>query len=176
MRIREAAVSDTSAIRGVCLSAFGAEERDLVARLAADLLLEDTTPPVISLVAEAAGDIVGYLAVSPVVGARTNDLQGYILAPLAVRPEHQRRGIGSSLVADGKRRLRERDIAVLLVYGDPAYYGRFGFSAEMAERYVPPYDIDHPFGWQGVALGEPRLPESPLRIECVASLRDPRLW
>lgn len=176
MRIREATFSDEDAIRGIHLSAFGVDEREIVAKLAVDLLSEGTRPPTIALVAEVGGSAVGHVAFSPVSTGVADGLGVYILAPLAVRPEHQKRGVGSLLVEDGKRQLSEMGVDVLLVYGDPEYYGRFGFSVAAAEGCIPPYDIEHRLGWQGVVLSERGIPESPLQLECVASLRDPALW
>ncbi|MDZ4168257.1 MAG: N-acetyltransferase [Coriobacteriia bacterium] len=176
MRIREATISDGDVIREIHLSAFGADEREIVAKLAVDLLSEDTSPPTIALVAEVDDDVIGHIGLSPVTTDAADGYGIYILAPLAVSPEHQRRGAGSRLVEDGKRRLAEMGVDLLLVYGDPAYYGRLGFSVGAAEGCIPPYDIEYSFGWQGVLLSERGIPESPLQLDCVASLRDPELW
>jgi putative acetyltransferase len=64
MRIREATLSDGDAIRRTHLSAFDADEREIVAKLAVDLLSEGTTPPTIALVAEIGGDAIGHVAFS----------------------------------------------------------------------------------------------------------------
>jgi putative acetyltransferase len=176
MRIREATMSDGDAIRSTYSSAFDADEREIVAKLAVDLLSERTMPPTIALVAEIGGDAIGHVAFSPVTTDGADGLKVYILAPLAVRPEHQKCGVGSLLVEDGKRRLSDMGVDVLLVYGDPEYYGRFGFSVAAAEGCIPPYDIQHRLGWQGVVLSEHGIPESPQQLKCVAPLRDPALW
>jgi predicted N-acetyltransferase YhbS len=70
------------------------------------------------------------------------DRPALLLGPLAVRPDSRNRGIGSALMRhalESARRLGHR--AVLLV-GDAAYYGRFGFSAERTGKlWLPgPYD------------------------------------
>ena len=176
MSIRPATGSDRDDIRDVHRAAFSESEREIVSRLAVDLLSETTTPPTISLVAETDGAVVGHVAFSPMSVDDGEHLQGYILAPLAVRPDHQRRRIGSLLIESGTQRLSGMGIDVVLVYGDPGYYGRFGFTVDAAERYVPPYGLQYPFGWQGLALSERGIPESPVRIGCVAPLRDPALW
>ena len=176
MRIREATISDGDVIREIHLSAFGADEREIVARLAVNLLSEDTAPLTIALVAEVDDDVIGHVGLSPVTTDAADGYGIYILAPLAVRPEHQKRGVGSLLVEDGKRRLSEMGVDLLLVYGDPAYYGRFGFSVGAAEGCIPPYEIEYSSGWQGAVLGARGIPGSRLRLGCVASLRDPALW
>lgn len=176
MRVREATISDGDVIREIHLSAFDADEREIVAKLAVNLLSEDTTPPTIALVAETGGDVVGHVAFSPVTTDAADGHGIYVLAPLAVRPEHQGRGVGSLLVEDGKRRLSKMGVDLLLVYGDPEYYGRYGFSVAAAAGCIPPYEIEHHFGWQGVVLSERGIPGSTLQLVCVASLRDPALW
>lgn len=176
MQIRIATRQDADAVRSVHLSAFPEGENKIISKLAVDLLSEETTPPTVSLVADVDGVAVGHVAFSPVAIESTVGFQGYILAPLAVRPDYQKRCIGSRLVESGMQRLSDMRAGILFVYGDPKYYGRFGFSVEAAEGYVPPYALRHPFGWQGIVLRDSGAAGSPAKIACVASLNDPALW
>ncbi|MCU0788839.1 MAG: N-acetyltransferase [Verrucomicrobia bacterium] len=176
MQIRLATRQDADKVRHVHLSAFPEGEGEVVSELAVDLVSEETTPPTISLMADVDGVAVGHVAFSPVAIDSINDLQGYILAPLAVRPDYQKRCIGSQLVESGMQRLTDMGVGILFVYGDPKYYGRFGFSVEAAEGYVPAYTLRYPFGWQAIVLRDPGAKMSPARIACVASLNDPALW
>jgi putative acetyltransferase len=50
------------------------------------------------------------------------------LAPMAVLPERQRRGIGSLLVRECLQRLQATPIPFVIVLGHPAFYPRFGFQ------------------------------------------------
>lgn len=127
--IREEQPEDVAAIRAVNEEAFGqpAEAR-LVDKLrrACDGLL--------SLVAVDGGAVVGHILFSPVtIDAHPSLAGGMGLAPMAVLPACQRRGIGSSLVRAGLARLRSRSCPFVIVLGHPAYYPRFGF--EPASRY-----------------------------------------
>lgn len=61
------------------------------------------------------------------------------LAPLAVLPEYQRRGLGAELIARGLDLLRENGERIVLVLGHPEYYPRFGFSAENARNLESPF-------------------------------------
>ena len=80
---------------------------------------------VISLVAENESELVGHIAFSVVtVGGVA---VGLGLAPLAVRPEYHRQGIGAQLVKFGLEEVRATDHGLVVVLGDPAYYSRFGF-------------------------------------------------
>jgi putative acetyltransferase len=66
-------------------------------------------------------------------------LRGAGLAPLSVDPDHQKQGVGGGLVMQGLKQCRDQGLQVVLVLGDPAYYGRFGFSATLAEGLASPF-------------------------------------
>ena len=176
MHIRVATSLDRGCIYSVHWSAFAETERDLVSKLAVDLLSEKATPPVISLVAESEGMVVGHVAFSPVTFDIDENLRGYILAPLGVKPDYQKRGVGSKLIENGMDRLSSLGVNIVFVYGDPEYYSNFGFSVDAARRYLPPYDLEYPFGWQSITLNEFSISESSIKISCVTSLCDPALW
>jgi len=176
MHIRTATRLDREAIRAVHLAAFAGNEREDVARIAVDLLAEETTPGIISLVAEDEGGVIGHVAFSPVSTDSDERLLGYILAPLGVLPACQEQRVGTRLVENGLRRLSAMGVDFVLVYGDPDYYGRFGFSADAAGRYIPPYELAYPFGWQGLVLDGDIADGPPVRIGCVPALCDPALW
>ena len=62
------------------------------------------------------------------------------LAPVAVVPARQRQAIAAALIREGLARLADDGQDLVLVLGDPAYYGRFGFTAEAAAPLKTPYD------------------------------------
>ena len=176
MRIRIATHLDRHDIGNVHLCAFTEGEREIVSTLAIKLLSEKSTPQTISLVAETKGSVVGHVAFSPVTIDNDKNLQGYILAPLGVKPDHQNHCIGSNLVECGKQLLLIKGVHVLFVYGDPEYYGRFGFSADTANRYIPPYKLQYPSGWQAIELNKCNNEKPSITIACVTSLCDPEIW
>ncbi|MCB1755101.1 MAG: N-acetyltransferase [Gammaproteobacteria bacterium] len=176
IQIRKAASADQDAIRDVVLSAFSEDESQPIATLAENLLKEQTRPETLTLVAETDGRLVGHIAFSPVGADKNASWLGYILAPLAVKPDYHKQGIGSKLIKSGLERLTANGVDSVFVYGDPAYYGRFGFNAEAAEKYQPPYALHYPFGWQATVLREGGSVEQIIRFSCVAALRDPSLW
>ena len=176
MRTRAATRDDADAVQRVHLSAFPHGEGDIVSQLAVDLLSEGASPPVISFVAEADDIVVAHVAFSPVRISETQEFIGYILAPLAVSPDHQKRGIGSCLIKNGIERLAETGADILFVYGDPEFYGKFGFRVDVAECYIPPYQLQYSFGWQGMALRDFEARRSAASISCASSLSIPALW
>lgn len=68
------------------------------------------------------GQIVGYAGLST---AKLGPEDLLILAPVAVHPEHQGRGVGTSVTNHALDQVRGRPISVL---GEPVYYARFGFG------------------------------------------------
>jgi putative acetyltransferase len=176
MNIRIATNQDRDDVQRVHLCAFPEGEREIVSKLAIDLLSEKTTPQTISLVAETDGAIVGHIAFSPVTIDNNENFRGSILAPLGVKPEYQKRRIGSKLIEYGIQQLSVMGIHVVFVYGNPTYYGRFGFSADAARQYTAPYTLHYPFGWQAIVLNDCDIAKPPLAITCVTSLYDPKLW
>jgi putative acetyltransferase len=134
MFIRRETSADAEVIRLVEERAFGRhEEAALVDAVRAHGRV------VTSLVAEEAGRVVGHVLFSAVaVGPRT----GVGLAPLAVLPEHQRRGIGAELVRCGLAECRAAGHDFAVVLGEPAYYRRLGF--EPAARHGVRCEFDAP--------------------------------
>ena len=176
MSIRIATSLDRDDVREIHLCAFPEGEKQIVSTLAVNLLSEETSPKTISLVAEADGAVVGHIAFSPVTVNNNKNLKGYILAPLGVKPKYQKRQIGSKLIESGMERLSKMGVNVLFVYGDPKYYGKFGFNADLASGYSPPYELQYPFGWQAIILNEGFFTESTVKISCVDPLKDAELW
>jgi putative acetyltransferase len=131
MEIRSERPSDVAAISAVITAAFlevehsGGNEAEIVAAL------RDAGSLAVSLVAVENDRILGHVALSP-VAVDGRDEGWFGLAPVAVLPQHQRKGIGRALIEAGLATLREKGAPGCVVLGDPAYYGRFGFEADPA--------------------------------------------
>ena len=131
--LRLASDADREAVRRILEAAFGGPaEADLVDALAADGDLAAL------IVAEAAGRVVGVVALSPMGG-----MAALALAPVAVTPDAQRRGIGKALVREALHFAKENDAAAVFVLGDPAYYEPLGFSRACAQEVRSLYSGPH---------------------------------
>lgn len=131
--IRESLSAEAAPLEKLYAKAF--PDEDLVPLLRA---LVGEGPAVLSLVAIAGQKLAGHVAFT------TCSVEGCpqphsLLAPLAVMPDRQRYGVGSTLVREGLRRLKASDTAQVHVLGDPAYYSRFGFAPEV--DVAPPYPL-----------------------------------
>ena len=177
MTLRHASPADRESIRAICLEAFDASENEQVAKLATELLIEiDEAPPPFTLIAEEKRAPIGTVAFSPVRLRDVSGFIGYILAPLAVRPDFQGDGIGKALAEAGLQEAKRQGARMAFVYGDPAYYGRFGFGAELAQPFDPPFRLQYPDGWQAIHLAAGTSSIAPGPIDCVKALRRPELW
>ena len=133
--IRAEARSDIEAVREVNQLAFG---QDAEGRLVDRLRDEGYTR--VSLVAEVGGRIVGHILFSDLpITTDGRVIPAVALAPMAVVPDHQRRGIGSALVRAGLEACRARGFRVAVVLGHRSFYPRFGFSSSLARRIKAPY-------------------------------------
>jgi putative acetyltransferase len=169
LEIRESVAQDRVAIEALYPRAFADEDLlPLVGNLLAD-------PGVtVSLVA-----ILGSAVVGNIIFTKCSvdgcDTRAALLAPLAVDPTCQGKGIGSALVQAGLRRLQEDGISMVFVLGDPAYYSRFGFRSEPTVGTPYPLPTDWADAWQSLRLGDTvELVRGKLSVPEI--WLDPALW
>jgi len=127
--IRSETAADLPTIEAVTISAFQSapHSRHIEQQIVSSL--RQAGKLAISLVAEVEGAVVGHVAISPV--ALSSGASGWFgLGPISVLPEHQSLGVGTQLVREALRLLRDRGASGCVVLGDPGYYRRFGFQVD----------------------------------------------
>jgi len=136
--IREEKPEDIADIQTINESAFGQpNEAKLVDMLRSRKKIR------FSLVALLKDRIVGHILFSPAVIESEEDTVSLVgLAPMAVYPDYQRKGVGSRLVEAGIMRCRDAGFPGIIVLGHPDYYPRFGFVP--AGRYGITCEFDVP--------------------------------
>ena len=135
--VRAETPEDANAVRRVNESAFGRpDEAALVDAL------RTVARPFVSLVAIEDGQVVGHIFFSPVSTEGSSPAPAAMgLAPMAVAPEWQRRGVGSLLVREGLDVCRAGGCEVVVVVGHPGYYPRFGFVPANRKELSCEYDV-----------------------------------
>jgi len=140
--IRAEQPRDVPSVRAVVESAFArAAEADLVDRL------RDDAVRISSLVAIEHGRVVGHAMFSRVwIDGDDATVALASLAPVAVRQDCQRRGIGAALIRRGIDACRAEQWPAIIVVGHPSYYPRFGFAADAVAHIETPYRGAHFMG------------------------------
>jgi len=122
--VRAETPDDHDTIRRIVDEAFG----DTITSAIVDgIRASDRFIPELSLVAVYEGQPLGHV-ISSYVDVVPGSRRVLQVGPLAVVPSHQRRGIGTALMRETIRIAEERGEPLLLIEGNPAYYGRFGFT------------------------------------------------
>ena len=138
--IRPENPNDLEAIAEVNRLAFGQEAEAILVDL---LRKSDAFVPELSLVAIADDKVIGHILFSEVVivDANQNEFPSLALAPMAVLPAFQRKGIGGQLVKAGLEKAKALKYKSVIVLGHEHYYPKFGF--EPAERWGirPPFEV-----------------------------------
>jgi putative acetyltransferase len=154
--VRVATDDDWPAIREVHRAAFGGEGDDIV-----------------RLIEQLRGDPALFVADLSFVSMSGNVVAGHVmntwndvedvpvlqLSPLGVLPEQQRQGHGSALVRASVDAVQARGETVLLVEGNPKYYGRFGFVRADELGLEPPPEALYDWAVQVAVFDEARLPQ-----------------
>jgi putative acetyltransferase len=146
--VRRESETDRAAIRAVHAAAFEAEELEgsepVEVRLVDDLRAEGHVVPGLSLVAVADDAIVGHVVCSR---ARVGDGDWNVLGlgPIGVLPAEQGRGVGTALMHAVVAAADALDWPAIVLLGEPAYYGRFGFEPASAHGVLAPVPAWEPF-------------------------------
>ena len=99
-----------------------------------------------------------------------------LLSPMAVAPHRQRQGVGRSLIVHALEALGSEGVDVAVTYGDPRFYGRFGFTHLTCEQARPPLPLSMPHGWLGRSLTSGPMPCLLGESRCVAALNRADIW
>jgi putative acetyltransferase len=168
-QIRESKPDDSTAIESLYPEAFPDEN---LLPLVRDLL--NDTVVAISLVGTIDTRIVGHVIFTR-CGVAGNSVNAMLLGPLVVAPAWQKQGIGSAIVQAGLRWMEDLDVNLVLVLGDPAYYGRLGFLPESVVEPPFPLPPEWDGAWQSQYLSQPTTPFAG-KLLVPPQWRQPGLW
>jgi putative acetyltransferase len=130
VRIRAEEPADREAPLEVERAAFDSDEEPGIVEAVRD---EEGS---FALVADEEGVVVGHVQFSR---ARVGEAPVLALGPIGVLPERQRRGIGSALMRAGLAEARARGEVAVVLFGEPAFYARFGFQPGVTFGLPNPY-------------------------------------
>ncbi len=179
LRVRRASTTDATAVAAVVLAAFGGSQGREINELISALLMDATARPVISLVAEAGGLVIGHILFSRAgLEGASPGVSATILAPLSVHPAHQSHGVGGRLIREGLTEARTAGFELVFVLGHPGYYPKHGFVVAGLNGFEAPYPIptEHAAAWMVQELRPGVIGTVRGRVVCAESLMDPKHW
>ncbi|APH39889.1 GNAT family N-acetyltransferase [Methanohalophilus halophilus] len=177
IQIRKAKDSDFNNIMEIEKEAFGSEEE---ANLVSQLLEDKSAEPVISLLAFKNREAVGHiLFTKATIDGNTTSPLIYILAPMAVKPKHQRQGIGGMLINEGLNLLKGIGAEMVFVLGHESYYPKYGFKQDAGSMgFTATYPIpkEHANGWMVYTLTSGSTDGFRGRVVCADALNKSEYW
>lgn len=178
IQIKETNNSDFHDIMVVEEQAFGNIKE---AQLTADLLVDKTAEPILSLMAFRDNEAIGHILFTRVYINELNTKQPllHILAPLAIVPEYQKQGVGGLLIIEGLKRLKEMGSEMAFVLGHMEYYPKFGFIPDAKKiGFTAPYPIpdEHANAWMVQSLNPNGFAIGKGNVICSNELNKPEYW
>ena len=106
----------------------------------------------------------------------THAQHAYILSPVAVETDCQGKGVGSQLINYGIEQMKALGAQLLFTYGDPNYYGRFGYQQITEAQIKAPQQLSLPHGWLCQALVTDDIPVISEKSACIDALNKAEYW
>lgn len=140
VKIRQEDTTDYQAVFEVNKFAFG---QDNEAKLVDSLRNSMAFVPELSLVATFDNEIVGYILFTKIkiVHDDRSETESLALAPMAVKPEFQNKGVGGQLIKYGLDKAKALQFKSVIVLGHSHYYPKFGFVQADKWHIKSPYNV-----------------------------------
>ena len=178
MKIQEAKQADLEELLAVEEKAFGQNEGPEIVKLISDVLTDPTARPLLSLVALKGERIIGHVLFTSAELSLDPELDIKLLAPLAVLPGEQNRGVGGQLIEKGLQILSQKGVKLVFVLGHPNYYPRFGFKEAGKLGFEAPYPIPGEIAaaWMVRELDPGTIGKLTGRVICANAINRPKYW
>jgi putative acetyltransferase len=176
MEIREATDSDLNDVLKIEREAFGYDKE---AELVNKMLVDPTGQPMLSLLGFDNDRPVGHILFTAVRLKETTDTAtASILAPLAIMPDAQNKGVGGKLIKKGLELLSKASVDLVFVLGHPGYYPLYGFEPAGKLGLQAPYPIPekNADAWMVQALRPGILGKVSGTVACCDALSRPEHW
>lgn len=138
MNIRSENQTDYQTIAQIHQLAFGQKDE---AYLVEKIRVSPYYIPELSLIAEVDNSVVAHLMLSYIHLVNQQTFQVIGLAPIAVNPNSQKKGIGSALLNHALNKANTLGEVLVVVLGHPEFYSRFGFKPSINFGIQSPFPV-----------------------------------
>jgi putative acetyltransferase len=179
LEIRKSTEPDRAEIENIHTKAFGVEKGPEIAELVNGLFDDKTAMPLLSLVAVEEEKIIGHILFTKAKVTQTEEpVSAQILAPLAIFPDSQSKGVATQLIKEGLKQLKNSGVELVFVLGHPDYYPRSGFNPAGILGFEAPYHIpeEHAGAWMVQELCSGVIGRVQGKVQCSEVLNQPEHW
>jgi len=152
----------------------GESEGELIGSLVSNLIATTKLQDLIGFVATSGNDIVGSIFFSRLIVP--SEKTAFILSPVAIATNVQRKGIGQQLIKYGIHHLKSLSVDLVLTYGDPDYYSKVSFNPISESTVKAPLKLTYPEGWLAQTLDGSSIEIMEGDSHCVEALNDQKYW
>jgi len=152
----------------------GPAEGQLIGGLVRNLMASSDTENIIGFIATEGSEIIAGIFFTRLTFE--SDANAFILAPVAVHTNHQRKGVGQALINYGLEAMKQNGVSLILTYGDINYYSKVGFQQIDESIVKAPLPLTYPHGWLAQSLVSDHIAPIPGNSNCVPEFDNPAYW
>ena len=154
--------------------AEGQSEGELIGNLSIAIITGTDTQDLYGFVAIENKQIIGSILFTRLTFQ--NDINAFLLSPVAIHTSYQGKGIGQKLISFGIDHLKNNNVSIVFTYGDPSFYSKVGFNQITEKTVKAPYKLSHPEGWLAQSLVSDEVKPIAGNTCCVEAFNKPELW
>ncbi|MCK5672799.1 MAG: N-acetyltransferase [Spirochaetales bacterium] len=152
----------------------GQTEGDLIGNLTNDIMTGTDAQDLYGFVASENDKIIGSIFFTRLTFE--NDVNAFILSPVAVHTNYHGKGIGQKLINFGIKHLKENSVSIVFTYGDINFYSKVGFKLITEKIAKAPLKLTYPEGWLAQSLVSDEIEPIAGNSYCVEAFNKPEIW
>ena len=152
----------------------GQDEGEAIGKLAFELQETTHQNDIFGLIAKDNQKIIGCIFFTRLTFE--NNINAFILSPVAISTQYQNQGIGQELIKFGISHLRNNNVEIIFTYGDPNFYSKVGFQQITENIAQAPLKLTYPHGWLAQSLVSDKIEPINGKSTCVNALNNQKFW
>lgn len=152
----------------------GPAEGQLIGGLVRDLMASSDKENIMGFIATENSEVIAGIFFTRLTFE--SNVNAFILAPVAVRTDHQRKGVGQALINYGLAEMKKSGVSLAITYGDINYYSNVGFQQIDESIVKAPLPLTYPHGWLAQSLVLDHITPIPGNSYCVPEFNKPEYW